>query len=885
MKRFLLVLTVCALMCCLLIFSASAVDVEDSGDTKFSAVGDCVIKGLDGVTIPSPTRGLKYSIDEINEFATVTGRGSFQAGTDFVVPSSVTYNGKVYPVTGVGSALLSGVATSSVFIPDSVTVLEYQSFSNSTRGAIYIGSGLDEISGEVFSNAQGITEFVCKSKPKVIRRYAFNMTNSSTSTPATRYELDLSEVTEIVDYGFYQSKLITYANLSDKLTSIGSQAFCQAERLAGTVIIPQGCSLGFSAFNGCHALSTVVIEIADGEIKDIPAQLFSNAGTNDFSIVFTGRVNVTSEEPLTGKRGVNQKVYFTTLDYAQEFVNDIVANNTRKERLTYVTYYICDEGKTYSCDTSGVLTEKQGDYLHCYTELLNIDADCSNFQREAYVCYCCGYENKVSQGSEYGPHKLTYVEKLPTCTSKGYKEFTCMVCAIEFVGEWKDAISHTIEEAGYSVNGHIITVTGACINCGGAQVSEQISLVNKTYIEGYGLFDATLSHITVSADGVVTPNSSATFNKTVIYFPSYVQQGDTIIEVKKIQGFKGKSIQQIYVPDTVDELVCPSNSSNGCFGDNSALTTVVVGKGVTKIGRELFSMGGGATITTFIFKGTITELGQYSLQNMNKGEGLVYELNTRLETIGTLVNTGNLLQEVYIAYGCEIAGKAFNGALGIVNCYVEGGETASEATALPVELFSGNNRSLRVYMNGYVVTGGNHVSPTYGAHWYFGTRDQMIEFIRSASGRQGNERFGQSAFFTCSDVGSETDGNRWRIQQGNISSTTTIDKFYHDNYGVNEHISLGGVVVEPTCSAEGSVTANCFVCSATLATETIEKLPHSYDGGVITVMPNCKELGVIVYNCLACDDTEEVKIFRDLETHDFQFVLLYANGGYCLLGM
>lgn len=874
-KLLFLVVFVISLMC-LLVVSASAV----TDDEKNMTLGDCTIAGLDGVTIPSPTRGLEYSFDDKNKTATITGRGSFVAGSAMVIPSTVTYGEKTYTVVSVSDKFLNQVDTSAVYIPDSFTTPTFEMLSNANRGEIYIGSGIKEFPQEFLSNAQGITKFVCKSKPTKIGQHAFHMANCSTSAKIAEYELDLSNVEEIVDYGFNQSHIVTYANFSSKLKSIGTNGFCKAKYLAGTVIIPEGCSLSHSTFNGCESLSLAVINVAEGEVKEIPAQLFSASGTNDFVIVITGRVNIANEEPLPGKNETNQKIYFPTIKIAQEFIDDIVKNNVRRERLQYIAFYICEDAGVYNCSSAGVLSAKEGaTFGHAYSELQSLEADCSNFAREAYVCYACGNENITMQGTEYGDHVVECVtEKEATCSSKGYKEYTCTVCNIQYVADWQDSIPHTIKDAEYTVDGLNITIKGACINCGGAETTTTISLENKCYIEGYGLFDATLDLISVSADGVVTPNPSATFNKSVIYFPSYVQLGDEIVKVEKIQGFKGKSLKEIYVPDTVNELVSPSNSSNGCFGDISTLTTIVVGKGVTKLGREVFSMGNGATITTFIFKGVITELGQHSLQGMDAGEGLVYELNTRLTSIGMLVNSGRtLLKEVYITYDCTIADKAFNGALGVKTCYIEGGKTLDKAKSIPTEFFSGNTSDLCIYMNGYVTVGGNHIAPTYGASWYFETKAHMVEFLKSAAGRQGNERFANSSFYTCEDVG-ETVVRRWRVAASEITEALESSDFYHDAYGEQRHQGFAVTRVESTCSSTGSLSSSCFMCEKALATTPIEQLEHDFDGGVITTAPNCKDLGVIIYSCLNCGAVNEKSIFCDYETHEYQAMLLYPNG-------
>jgi hypothetical protein len=190
------------------------------------------------------------------------------------------------------------------------------------------------------------------------------MANCSTSTKIAEYELDLSNVEEIVNYGFNQSYIVTYANFSSKLKSIGTNGFCKAKYLAGKVIIPEGCSLGSSAFNGCESLSLAVINVAEGEVKELPAQLFSASGTNDFVIVITGRVNIAKEEPLPGKDKTNQKIYFPTiakennLGYFKENGIYWIAVDTYKDLEAVKKEYKNKTDKPWGYEKILILTEK-----------------------------------------------------------------------------------------------------------------------------------------------------------------------------------------------------------------------------------------------------------------------------------------------------------------------------------------------------------------------------------------------------------------------------------------------------------------------------------------------------------------------------------------------
>jgi hypothetical protein len=128
MKKLLLTLALCALMCALFVIGASAATtVTDDGSNV--TLGNCTIANLDGVTIPSVTRGLVYSLDDETMTAAVSGKGSFKGGegVSLVFPSSVTYNKKTYKVTQINAKLFQSL-TYDLYIPDSVKFIDENAF-------------------------------------------------------------------------------------------------------------------------------------------------------------------------------------------------------------------------------------------------------------------------------------------------------------------------------------------------------------------------------------------------------------------------------------------------------------------------------------------------------------------------------------------------------------------------------------------------------------------------------------------------------------------------------------------------------------------------------------------------------------------------------------
>ena len=845
-------------------FSVSAAtNVTDDGSNV--TLGDCTIENLDGVTIPSPTRGLVYTLEDTGT-ATVSGKGSF-AGGDLVFPSSITYEGKTYPLTKINSNLFQNL-TYNLYVPDSVTFIGGGSYSgtfgNSTIAKIYIGKGLVGFEREVFSGSSGVETFVCKAKPTYIGVYAFNTFRAS-SDGMTKVELDFSEVTRVEELAFNSNNLqgrhfISYANVnfSEKINYIGPSAFV-GSKANGSIVIPADCELSYRCFNGT-SFEMVVIKVEKGTTRQLPQELFSGSDSG-LSVVFDGAAEANQNHVFSGN---SMDVYMPTYEMIETLVST-AAKKSGNDRLDDdVTFYSCKENKSYSSTSAGVLTEN-GAGQHAYTsEPVHFAANCSQYERDAYVCYACGYENVVFQGTELSNHVFDVTVKAPTCQSMGYTEYVCTVCDHTESAHLVPSKEHSATIVTYSQNNNpTVTVTKTCEYCNEVVEAEDVSLVNKCYIEGYGLFDATMEYISVDANGTLTPGS-ANFDNAVIYFPSYVNIDGNIVEVKTIQGFKAKSIKGIYIPDTVTRIA--GGSGVGCFGDISTLKNVVVGKGVTTIEQETFCMGSGATLDEFIFKGTITRIEMFGLKTMKRASSNIpYEFNTNLAYVGKQVNLdGNLLSEVKIAKGCDLhEGFAFNNANGLLTVYIEGGDSASEALNLGQE-FTSNTGTKYWYIKGYVTVSAQAVlSGQNDSIIYMESTDAIDVFAKAIKAYDYNDRINKVVFMDCS-----TD-TAWYI-------SNSADRVVHSSKAFSH-----GVVsteTESTCTQAGISSQYCFVCGETVSSNTIEVKDHAFDGGVITVEPTKEAEGEIVYSCLTCGETETRVISKLSQNHNCVIVIKYENG-------
>jgi hypothetical protein len=431
-----------------------------------------------------------------------------------------------------------------------------------------------------------------------------------------------------------------------------------------------------------------------------------------------------------------------------------------------------------------------------------------------------------------------------------------------------------------------IVVKSACKYCGYDETTEKISLVDKTYIKDYKteIFGATTGLSYTCDDEKMTATvTGGELSSTELYIPSFVKNGDKVYKVTAIaaKAFQSKGLTAIYVPDTV--TVMRGGSGLGCFGNNSALTTIVVGSGVTQVEQEVFSTGAVAYIEEFVFKATITHIGGKAFNGVSAASTMTsYKFDTRLVYIGDFIQgtgtTINLIREVYITYECDLSATCcLNGAAGLKTVYIEGGKTADTAKVLTRELFSGPATNLNIYIDGYVtvptiegdIYTGRAVLPTTGANIHMESQDAMRVFIAAMAHNDYNDRATKSTWYDCETLTSFT------IK---TISKTASEIVFNDPIGYAGH-NKTETVVPATCQTEGSKKTFCFVCGFKFHDdEVIERLDHNFDGGVISSMPNCKDEGVITYYCYECKETVVESIAIDPEYHNYKVVILYNDG-------
>lgn len=198
---------------------------------------------------------------------------------NIVIPSTVTYEGKTYNVTSIGSQAFSDCSSlTSINIPESVTSIGKNAFSGcSSLTSINIPNGVTSIGWEAFRDCSSLTSIVLPEGVTLIDVYAFSGCSSlaSVNIPngVTRINRDAfngcssltsivlpNSVTKIGERAFSGCRSLTSLSINDGVMSIGQNAFAECDKLISVTIPKSVTSIDVEIFKNCPSLTSIVID-------------------------------------------------------------------------------------------------------------------------------------------------------------------------------------------------------------------------------------------------------------------------------------------------------------------------------------------------------------------------------------------------------------------------------------------------------------------------------------------------------------------------------------------------------------------------------------------------------------------------------------------------
>ena len=229
----------------------------------------CLFSGINAFAYDAEIDGIYYNFSGDN--ATVTYRSDGSYSGRVVIPESITYDGKTYSVTSIGTdAFLASYSLTSVIIPNTVTSIGMQAFQLCTGlTSITIPRSIASIGYHAFLGCNKIVSFrVEEGNPYYDSRNNCNAiikTATNTLVLGCQKTVIPNDVTSIGVEAFYCCETLSSIDIPNSVTSIGVEAFSSCKGLTSVIIGNGVTTIGGSAFMYCDALTSIIV--GDGNTK------------------------------------------------------------------------------------------------------------------------------------------------------------------------------------------------------------------------------------------------------------------------------------------------------------------------------------------------------------------------------------------------------------------------------------------------------------------------------------------------------------------------------------------------------------------------------------------------------------------------------------------
>ena len=383
--------------------------------------------------------------------------------TELTIPSTISYEGKVYNVIRIGYAAFNQCNLTYVDIPSSIKTIGVGAFSNcSSLTSITLKEGLEHIDGNAFADCRLLETITFPNSLKTVGSYAFSFTAWYNNQPNGgvyagnvfyKYKGDIPENTSFVikegtvsispDAFIKENRRIDYGLVAvaipNSVEIIGEYAFSQCRALRSVNIPSRVTTIESYALSYCKSLTSVTSEIV--EPLSLPSDVFFKASVANATLYVPaesvdayknadqwkdfGQILPIAENPedlfptLTGLQRTEVKVHTTGTDAPHivsfdEYTHYVPYN---KQRI-----YLTNDGLTF-------LREENSQVLF-YAPSYGIKEDVVLYDWTLEVGDTLPY-NKYTLLKE-ADFIVTNVSTITLLDGKEYKKWT-LACGIEYI--------------------------------------------------------------------------------------------------------------------------------------------------------------------------------------------------------------------------------------------------------------------------------------------------------------------------------------------------------------------------------------------------------------------------------------------------------------------
>ena len=265
-----------------------------------------------------------FQVDGINYYldgseARVSDNRDY-SGSKIIIPNSVLYVGKNYPVTSIAdSAFYGNWRLKEITIPNSVTTIGESAFYSCTSlTEVSIPNSVTSIGSGAFEDCSGLKTVTIGNSVTTIGDGAFDGCSDLTEVTIP------NSVTTIGDYAFHKCSDLTAITIPNSVKTIGNWAFYRCTGLTTVTMGNSMKNIGSSAFEGCTGLTEVTIP---NSVTSIGSRAFEDC-TGLTTVIWNAR----------------NAEYYNGLSYDSPFSNcDRLTDFVFGEEVEHIPAYLCRE--------------------------------------------------------------------------------------------------------------------------------------------------------------------------------------------------------------------------------------------------------------------------------------------------------------------------------------------------------------------------------------------------------------------------------------------------------------------------------------------------------------------------------------------------------------